>query len=52
MHICPVEIGAILSMIPFVNWIVKPCCKKVLDKCHEHLKKHKDKHETGRHKAQ
>lgn len=41
MHVCPVEIAAILSMIPFFKYFVQPCCLKVLDKCHDHFKKHK-----------
>lgn len=43
MHICPIEIMAILSMIPVLRYFVKPCCKKALDKCHAHLKEHKHK---------
>ena len=43
MHFCPVEIMALLSALPFVRWVVRPCCMTVLEKWHKHYKGHKEK---------
>jgi len=40
---CHGELAIILAALPFFRWFIKPCCTKMMETWHEHLKHHKDK---------
>ena len=43
IHICPIEISALILSFPLFKFILQPCCAKMLEKLKKHHKGHKKK---------